>query len=368
MNPYPTRHRVGRSRPGVTESLILMSEPESPLRHHESPGPGAPLRLRRVARVAVTGLALALFLAPVIVVTYRISVPATVGAGSVATPPSARVRRIPSHHPTNHSPPNKPSPRHRISIAPDFHPPITVAPSSLIATLKGPTPAYSDPTTQTVLGTISASWSGATLALPVIAQQGQRAEVRLLQRPNDGTAWIALASASLSYSPFHLYVDLSTNRLLLYNASKLVLRAPAGLGAPQTPTPAGNYFVVLFAKSPSPGYGPFIIVTSAIADTVTDWEQDGNPMVAITGPLDTEAAIARGGGKVSQACIRILADDLSRLRNVPAGTPVDVVATLKPPAASKAKASSSHALGSLISFNAVGPVGAMGAWADGRTG
>ena len=272
-----------------------------------------------------------------IVVTYRISVPASV-AGSAATLP-------PAASPTGVSPSNEPLTTQQIQPrAPDFDSagfpsPINVAPSSLIATLKGPTPAYSDPTTTTLLGTISPSWSGATLALPVIAQQGQRAEVRLLQRPNDGTAWIALASVSLSYSPYHLYVDLSTNRLLLYNASKLVLKAPAGLGAQPTPTPVGNYFVALFAKSPSPGYGPFVVVTSAIADTVTDWEQDGNPMVAITGPLDTEAAIAAGGGRVSQACIRLLADDLSRLRNVPAGTPVDVVATLRPPTTSKAKTS-----------------------------
>jgi hypothetical protein len=302
-------------------------------------------------------LALALFLAPVIVVTYRISVPATVAAGSAATLPSAAT-------PTRESPSNEPLTTQQTQPrAPDFNSdgfpsPINVAPSSLIATLKGPTPAYADPTTSTVLGTISASWSGATLALPVIAQRGQRAEVRLLQRPNDGTAWIALASASLSYSPYHLYVDLSTNRLLLYNGSKLVLRAPAGLGAPPTPTPVGNYFVVLFAKAPSPGYGPFVVVTSAIADTVTDWEQDGNPMVAITGPLDTEAAIAAGGGSVSRACIRLLADDLARLRNVPAGTPVDVVATLRPPAPSKAKTSSSQARGSPAHLNAEGAVGA----------
>ncbi|MGH9097422.1 MAG: hypothetical protein ACRDWB_08360, partial [Acidimicrobiales bacterium] len=116
----------------------------------------------------------------------------------------------------------------------------------------------------------------------------------------------------------------------------------------------------LLAKSPSPGYGPFVMVTSAIADTVTDWEQDGNPMVAITGPLDTVAAITAGGGRVSQVCIRLLADDLSRLRNVPAGTPVDVVATLRPPAPSKAKASSSPAPGPVGQLDAVGSVGALG--------
>jgi hypothetical protein len=132
-------------------------------------------------------------------------------------------------------------------------------------------------------------------------------------------------------------VDLSTHRLLLYDNSKLVLRAPAGLGAPQTPTPAGNYFVALFAQSPSPGYGPFVIVTSALADTITDWEQDGNPMIAITGPLDSQAVINAGGGAVTRGSIGLLDEDLSRLRNVPAGTPIDVVTTLRPAASVKGK-------------------------------
>jgi hypothetical protein len=303
-------------------------------------------------------LALAIFLAPVVVVTYRISVPASVAAGSAATLPTAPSLNL-------ESPSNEPLSTQQTQPQPSdfdgagFPSPIKVAPSTLIVTLSGPTPAYADPTTPTVLETISATWAGATLGLPVIAQQGQRAEVRLLQRPNGGTAWIALAGASLAHTPYHLYVDLSTNRLLLYNASKLVLRAPAGLGAPQTPTPVGSYFVALFAQSPSPGYGPFVVVTSAIADTLTDWEQDGNPMVAITGPLDTETAIAAGGGAVSQACIRLLVPDLSRLRNVPAGTPVDVVATLRPPAPSKAKSSAAHALGSLAHSNGASALEAM---------
>ena len=289
---------------------------------------------------------LALFLAPVVVVTYRVSVPGSVAADSATTPPTAPT-------PNPESPSNEPlstqqsEPRASDFNSAGFQSPIKVASSNLIATLSGPTPGYADPTTPTVLETIPASWSGATLGLPVIAQQGQRAEVRLLQRPNGGTAWIPLASVALTHTPYHLYVDLSTNRLLLYNASKLVLRAPAGLGAPPTPTPVGSYFVALFAQSPSPGYGPFVIVTSAIADTITDWEQDGNPMVAITGPLDTEAAITAGGGAVSRGCIRLLAADLARLRDVPAGTPVDVVATLRPPALPKTKASSADAVGPL---------------------
>lgn len=314
-----------------------MSEPESHSRRQEPPGSRTPSRLRRLASVVFACVVVALVLAPVTVAVYRVALPSAVADSDLETAPSTVAVPRPES-PANEPLATQPTQPHASDFnGSGFPSPITVAPSYLIATLNGPTPAYADPTTPTVLLTIPATYSAATLALPVIAQQNQRVEVRLLQRPNTGTAWIAQSSVSLTRTPYHLYIELSTHRLLLYDNSKLVLRAPAGLGAPQTPTPAGSYFVALFAQSPSPGYGPFVVVTSALADTITDWEQDGNPMIAITGPLDSQAVITAGGGTVTRGCIGLLDEDLSRLRNVPAGTPVDVVPTLRPAAPVKGK-------------------------------
>jgi len=89
--------------------------------------------------------------------------------------------------------------------------------------------------------------------------------------------------------------------------------------------------VASFAPAPNPAYGPFVVVTSAFANTVTDWEQEGKPVVTISGPLDTLAAIQAGGAPLSHGGIRLLDRDVAQLRVVPAGTPIDVVATLKPP-------------------------------------
>jgi hypothetical protein len=314
-----------------------MAEPDPHSRRQGPPGSRTSSSLRRLATVAFACVIVALVLAPVTVAVYRVALPSTVTDADLDTTPGTVAVPRPE------SPANEPlATQPTQSRGADFDrsgfpSSITVAPSYLVATLSGPTPAYADSTTATVLQTIPATYSAATLALPVIAQQNQRVEVRLLQRPNTATAWIAQSSVSLTRTPYHLYVELSTHRLLLYDNSKLVLRAPAGLGAPQTPTPAGNYFVALFAQSPSPGYGPFVIVTSALADTITDWEQDGNPMIAITGPLDSQAVITAGGGTVTRGSIGLLDDDLSRLRNVPAGTPIDVVTTLRPAAPVKGK-------------------------------
>jgi hypothetical protein len=152
----------------------------------------------------------------------------------------------------------------------------------------------------------------------------------LLQRPNGQTAWIATTDVSLTRTDYHVVVDLSAKRLILYQRSKVVLQAPAVVGSPQYPTPTGHFFVGLFAQAPDPTYGPFVIVTSAFATTVTDWEQGGQSMVAITGPLGTVAAIQHGGALLSRGGIRLTDGDMARLRPLPAGAPIDVVATLVP--------------------------------------
>ena len=210
----------------------------------------------------------------------------------------------------------------------------TVAPFSLIATLHGSTPCYASSTSPTVTGSLSPTWSGATLGFPVIGMAHARLHIRLLQplqQTNPLTSWIDTSSASLTHTGYHIVVDLSAKRLLLYQRSKLALQAPAVVGSPQYPTPTGHFFVALFAQAPTPAYGPFVIVTSAFASTVTEWEQQGAAMIAISGPLDTLSSIQAGGAQLSHGGIRLLDTDMAKLRAVPAGAPIDVVATLVPP-------------------------------------
>lgn len=206
----------------------------------------------------------------------------------------------------------------------------TVPPSTLIATLHGLTRTYASSTSPSTTGSVPPTWSGAPLGLPVIEVAHGRCHVRLLQRPNNLTAWIATSDVTLTHTDYHVVVVLSAKRLFLYRRSKVVLQAPAVVGSAQYPTPTGHFFVALLAQAPNPTYGPFVIVTSAFATTVTDWEQEGSSMVAITGPIDTLAAIQQGGAPLSRGGIRVADSDLARLRAIPAGTPIDVVTTLIP--------------------------------------
>jgi lipoprotein-anchoring transpeptidase ErfK/SrfK len=212
------------------------------------------------------------------------------------------------------------------SGSPSTVPTVPSAPSgsTLLATFHAATPSSSEaggPTT----GTVPATWHGAPSVLPVIDAAAGQIEVRLAQRPNGSTAWVPASAATYTSTPYRIVVDLASTHLLLYDDNQQVLSAPAGVGIPSSPTPTGNFFVAFLAEPPSAGYGPFIMVTSAHSDTITDWEESGDAMIAIHGPLGAGAEIGTTGATVSHGCIRLQLADLAQLRDVPVGSPVDIV-------------------------------------------
>ena len=143
------------------------------------------------------------------------------------------------------------------------------------------------------------------------------------------SAWIRADAATLTRTPYRLVIDTAHTRLLVFREGRLQFCAPAGLGSSEQPTPLGHHFVVLLAQSPNPGYGPFVIVTSTPTGAHVDWQQDGRPIITIAGPLDTDAAIGATGARITKGSVRLHAADLARLRDLPAGTPIDVVTDLQ---------------------------------------
>jgi lipoprotein-anchoring transpeptidase ErfK/SrfK len=197
-------------------------------------------------------------------------------------------------------------------------------PSSLVATLTETTPDFATPGGPQI-GSVPATWYGAPSALPVLAQDDGYLEIRLAQRPNGSTAWIASSAATLSSTPYKIVVDLATERLMLFKAGQLLMTAPAGVGTAQDPTPTGSFFVVLYASPPSAAWGPFIMVTSGHSNAISDYEESGDAIVAIHGPLGADAAIGTTGARVSHGCVRLHDVDLAQLRDVPVGSPVEII-------------------------------------------
>jgi hypothetical protein len=171
-------------------------------------------------------------------------------------------------------------------------------------------------------GTIPATRYGAPSALPVIGQQPGWLEVRLQTRPNGSTAWLRSADTTVTSTPYRIEVDLSSKHLELFKQDKMILDAPAGIGTADDPTPSGAYFVAFFEQAPDPGYGPFVIVTSAHSNSISDWQASGDALIGIHGPLGDDGSIGTTGAALSHGCIRLHDNDLEQLRQVPAGTPI----------------------------------------------
>ena len=51
----------------------------------------------------------------------------------------------------------------------------------------------------------------------------------------------------------------------------------------------------------------------------------GDAVIGIHGPLGEDSQIGTAGARISHGCIRLHDKDLLRLRQVPPGTPIDIV-------------------------------------------
>src|SRR6202035_1943598 len=117
-------------------------------------------------------------------------------------------------------------------------------------------------------------------------------------------------------------VELGPMDLKVYQGGQQILAFPAGVGTVDDPTVTGHFFMATQYPSPSAGYGPFVLVTSAHSDTITDWEGSGDAVVAIHGPIDSydDSLIGATGARISHGCVRLHDWDLARLAMIPAGT------------------------------------------------
>lgn len=206
-------------------------------------------------------------------------------------------------------------------------PPFTDVPAvTTVADITADTPGSAVPGGPAVK-VVPSNWYGYPSLLPVIATAPGWLEVREAQRPNQSTAWIPARAATLSQDGWYLGLDLANEHLYVFRSGQLVASYPAGIGTPGDPTVTGHYFVAMIAPAPDPSYGPFVLGTSAHSDAISDWELSGDAIIGIHGPITSydDQLIGTTGAAISHGCVRLHDGDLGQLRDVPPGTPLDIV-------------------------------------------
>ena len=142
-------------------------------------------------------------------------------------------------------------------------------------------------------------------------------QVRVPMRPNGTTGWVrAAALGRLNVVRTRLVVDRGTLRAVLFRGGKAIWRAPIGVGAAGTPTPAGRFHIRERLRGMGGIYGPWAFGTSAYS-VLSEWP--GGGVIGIHGTNQPELL----PGRVSHGCIRVRNADIRRLaRLMPIGTPV----------------------------------------------
>jgi lipoprotein-anchoring transpeptidase ErfK/SrfK len=257
------------------------------------------LGLRRIAVVAVAGAV------------------AAVAAGCGSSSPTPRA--VPARHVI-----------HRVADPPAVATTTTTTTptpvSTVVATTDGAIPGSAAPGAAPDM-TVPGSWFGYPSILPVIATAPGWLEVRLAQRPNGSTTWVEQSDVSLGSTPYAIVINLATMHLTVSEDGTQILDFPAGIGAPDDPTPPGHYFVTMQYPPPSAGYGPFVLVTSDHSDSITDWEDSGDAIIGIHGPITSydDSLIGTTGAAISHGCVRLHDADLAQLSVIPPGTPIDII-------------------------------------------
>ena len=155
--------------------------------------------------------------------------------------------------------------------------------------------------------------------LPVIAQRAGWVRVLLPSRPNGATGWLRESGVEVRTSPYLVRVHLGSRTLDINYEGASIGTWPVAVGEPATPTPTGRTFLLGSVIDDAQSYSPIILPLGSHSDTL-DTYGGGPGTVALHGWPDTSVF----GSAVSHGCIRVPADALDRLTQVPLGTLVIV--------------------------------------------
>jgi lipoprotein-anchoring transpeptidase ErfK/SrfK len=145
--------------------------------------------------------------------------------------------------------------------------------------------------------------------------------VLLGTEPNESTGWVRGSDVRTRLVADRIEVDLSGRVLRHWRDGELIHRFKVGIGKPGTPTTPGEFFVwARFPSDPASAYGSYLLGLSGFSEVLTEWPGGGR--MAIHGTDDPSDA----GRQVSFGCARVANHQMLKLRDVPMGTPVSIVA------------------------------------------
>ncbi len=163
---------------------------------------------------------------------------------------------------------------------------------------------------------------GVPLVFLVEQQQGKWVQVLLPVRPNGTTGWVHASDVNLTSVPYRIQVELGSHRITVYDGEQELLQEPVAIGASDTPTPTGKYYLRVLLEAPDPDtvYGPYAYGLSGHSNVLEEFH-GGDGELGIHGHTDASVL----GQSITHGCIRMSNDGITRLTKIlPLGTPVEI--------------------------------------------
>jgi lipoprotein-anchoring transpeptidase ErfK/SrfK len=188
--------------------------------------------------------------------------------------------------------------------------PAVVKPTQALVTLFAPRKALSRPAKGSALLALVPARAPITdvrTVLPVLGQRTGRGglrwlRVRLAGRPNGRTGWIRRRATLVSRTSWHIVIDTSSRRVIVYRHGRRVRVFRAVVGNASTPTPLGEFFVEESIRLSARAVGaPFALALSA-RSTVYQEFAGGPGQIALHGLNNVGGTL---GTAVSHGCVRL---------------------------------------------------------------
>ena len=156
----------------------------------------------------------------------------------------------------------------------------------------------------------------------VMADGSEWLQVRALRNRSQTSVWIPKWATRQVWLRYRIQVDLSARRVKLYRDGKVFKRFRVVVGAPNTPTPTGHYYVVdRLRLRTSWAYGKWALATSAFSRILKHFD-GGQGQVALHARGSLTAPV---GTAASHGCVRFIDSQIAWMAaHVPNGTPIDI--------------------------------------------
>ena len=162
---------------------------------------------------------------------------------------------------------------------------------------------------------------GSPTWVPVIARQGDWAQVLLPTRPNAASGWVNTAGdvVEIAHNDAVINVDLKTFKLEIKRNGQSQGSWSIGTGKPEHPTPVGRAFIVASVDESVNKYSKIVFPLSFHSDSLEEY--GGGP--GVTG-MHTWPDNSFVGKATSDGCIRVTPEVLDKIGQLPMGTIVNI--------------------------------------------